>query len=193
MSRADLGKDPEEVSSMFDGVARRYDLVNDLLSLGQTKRWRKKVQTIINPTTGMSILDIAAGPGSSSEPLFKAGADVTSLDFSEGMLAQGRKARPYLKFVKGDALNLPFNENTFDLTTISFGLRNTHDYKKALQEALRVTKVGGRMVIVEFSTPTFAPFRIVYMNYLMKLLPKLARKTSSNPSAYVYLAESIRA
>jgi demethylmenaquinone methyltransferase/2-methoxy-6-polyprenyl-1,4-benzoquinol methylase len=178
---------------MFDGVARRYDLVNDLLSLGQTKRWRKKVQTIINPTKGMTILDIAAGPGSSSEPLFKAGADVTSLDFSEGMLAQGRKARPYLKFVKGDALNLPFSENTFDLTTISFGLRNTHDYKRALQEALRVTKVGGRMVIVEFSTPTFAPFRILYMNYLMKLLPKLARKTSSNPSAYVYLAESIRA
>ena len=161
MSRADLGKDPEEVSSMFDGVARRYDLVNDLLSLGQTKRWRKKVQTIINPTKGMTILDIAAGPGSSSEPLHKAGADVTSLDFSEGMLAQGRKARPYLKFVKGDALNLPFSENTFDLTTISFGLRNTHDYKKALQEALRVTKVGGRMVIVEFSTPTWKPFRIL--------------------------------
>ena len=104
MSRADLGKDPEEVSSMFDGVAKRYDLVNDLLSLGQTKRWRKKVQTIINPTQGMSILDIAAGPGSSSEPLFKAGADVTSLDFSDGMLEQGRKARPYLKFVKGDAI-----------------------------------------------------------------------------------------
>ena len=178
---------------MFDGVARRYDLVNDLLSLGQTKRWRKKVQTIINPTKGMTILDIAAGPGSSSEPLFKAGADVTSLDFSEGMLEQGRKARPYLKFVKGDAMNLPFGDNTFDLTTISFGLRNTYEYKKALSEALRVTKVGGRMVIVEFSTPTFAPFRIVYMNYLMKLLPKLARKTSSNPAAYVYLAESIRA
>ena len=193
MSRADLGKDPEEVSSMFDAVARRYDLVNDLLSLGQTKRWRKKVQTIINPSPGMKTLDIAAGPGSSSEPLFKAGADVTSLDFSEGMLAQGRKARPYLKFVKGDALNLPFDENQFDVTTISFGLRNTHDFKKALKEALRVTKVGGRMVIVEFSTPTFAPFRILYMNYLMKALPKLARRTSSNPAAYVYLAESIRA
>ena len=178
---------------MFDGVAKRYDIVNDLLSLGQTKRWRKKVQTIINPTKGMTILDIAAGPGSSSEPLFKAGADVTSLDFSEGMLEQGRKARPYLKFVKGDALNLPFADGTFDLTTISFGLRNTHDYKKALKEALRVTKSGGRMVIVEFSTPTFAPFRILYMNYLMKALPKLARRTSSNPAAYVYLAESIRA
>ena len=193
VSRADLGKDPNEVSSMFDGVAKRYDIVNDLLSLGQTKRWRKQVQSIINPKPGMTILDIAAGPGSSSEPLFKAGADVTSLDFSEGMLEQGRKARPYLRFIKGDALNLPFEANTFDLTTISFGLRNTNDYEKALREALRVTKPGGRMVIVEFSTPTSRVFRNIYMNYLMRALPVIAKWTSSNPSAYQYLAESVRA
>ena len=193
MSRADLGKDPEAVASMFDAVARRYDLVNDLLSLGRTKAWRKKVVKIIKPAPGMKILDIAAGPGSSSEPLHKAGAEVTALDFSEGMLAQGRKARPYLKFVKGDAMKLPFGENEFDVTTISFGLRNTKDYEVALREALRVTKVGGRMVIVEFSTPTFPPFRKLYMNYLMRTLPKIARKTSSNPVAYEYLAESIRA
>ena len=193
MSRADLGKDPEAVASMFDAVARRYDLVNDLLSLGRTKAWRKKVVKIIKPAPGMKILDIAAGPGSSSEPLYKAGAEVTALDFSEGMLAQGRKARPYLKFVKGDAMKLPFGNNEFDVTTISFGLRNTKDYEVALREALRVTKVGGRMVIVEFSTPTFPPFRKLYMNYLMRTLPKIARKTSSNPVAYEYLAESIRA
>ena len=193
MSRADLGKDPEAVASMFDAVARRYDLVNDLLSLGRTKAWRKKVVKIIKPAPGMKILDIAAGPGSSSEPLHKAGAEVTALDFSEGMLAQGRKARPYLKFVKGDAMKLPFGDNEFDVTTISFGLRNTKDYEVALREALRVTKVGGRMVIVEFSTPTFPPFRKLYMNYLMRTLPKIARKTSSNPVAYEYLAESIRA
>ena len=193
MSRADLGKDPEAVASMFDAVARRYDLVNDLLSLGRTKAWRKKVVKLIKPAPGMKILDIAAGPGSSSEPLHKAGAEVTALDFSEGMLAQGRKARPYLKFVKGDAMKLPFGENEFDVTTISFGLRNTKDYEVALREALRVTKVGGRMVIVEFSTPTFPPFRKLYMNYLMRTLPKIARKTSSNPVAYEYLAESIRA
>ena len=193
MSRADLGKDPEAVASMFDAVARRYDLVNDLLSLGRTKAWRKKVVKIIKPAPGTKILDIAAGPGSSSEPLYKAGAEVTALDFSEGMLAQGRKARPYLKFVKGDAMKLPFGNNEFDVTTISFGLRNTKDYEVALREALRVTKVGGRMVIVEFSTPTFPPFRKLYMNYLMRTLPKIARKTSSNPVAYEYLAESIRA
>ena len=178
---------------MFDGVARRYDIVNDLLSLGQTRRWRKRAVKIIDPKPGMKILDIAAGPGSSSEPLHLKGADVVSLDFSEGMLEQGRKARPYLTFVKGDALKLPFNENTFDLTTISFGIRNTNDYEVALREALRVTKPGGRMVIVEFSTPTMKLFRNIYMNYLMTLLPKIAKRTSSNPDAYVYLAESIRA
>ena len=178
---------------MFDAVARRYDLVNDLLSLGRTKAWRKKVVKIIKPGSGMKILDIAAGPGSSSEPLYRAGADVISLDFSDGMLEQGRKARPYLKFVKGDALKLPFEENEFDVTTISFGLRNTRDYEAALREALRVTKEGGRMVIVEFSTPTFPLFRKIYMNYLMKSLPKIAKKTASNPIAYEYLAESIRA
>ena len=178
---------------MFDAVARRYDLVNDLLSLGRTKAWRKKVLKIIDPAKGMKILDIAAGPGSSSEPLYKAGAEVVSLDFSDGMLEQGRKARPYLNFVKGDALKLPFKDNEFDVTTISFGLRNTKDYELALREALRVTKEGGRMVIVEFSTPTFPPFRKLYMNYLMKYLPKIAKRTASNPVAYEYLADSIRA
>jgi demethylmenaquinone methyltransferase/2-methoxy-6-polyprenyl-1,4-benzoquinol methylase len=193
VSRANLGKDPQEVASMFDAVARRYDLVNDLLSLGRTKAWRRRVVKIIKPGKGMRILDIAAGPGSSSEPLHKAGAEVISLDFSEGMLEQGRKARPYLTFVKGDALKLPFKDDEFDVTTISFGLRNTKDYEAALREALRVTKIGGGIVIVEFSTPTFPLFRKLYMNYLMKSLPKIARKTSSNPVAYEYLAESIRA
>jgi len=193
MSRANLGKDPDEVAAMFDGVARRYDIVNDLLSLGQTKAWRRGATKIIAPAPGMKILDLAAGPGSSSEPLHKAGATVFSTDFSEGMLAQGRKSRPYLNFSKADALNLPFEADSFDLTTISFGLRNTVDYPKALAEALRVTKVGGRIVVVEFSHPTWAPFRSLYLGYLMRALPAIARKTASNPDAYVYLAESIRA
>ena len=193
MSRANLGKDPDEVAAMFDGVAKRYDIVNDLLSLGRTKAWRRAATKIIDPLPGMKILDLAAGPGSSSEPLHKAGASVLSTDFSEGMLAQGRKSRPYLSFSKADALNLPFEKESFDVTTISFGLRNTVDYPRALAEALRVTKHGGRMVVVEFSHPTWPPFRRLYMSYLMRALPIIARKTASNPDAYVYLAESIRA
>ena len=178
---------------MFDGVAKRYDLVNDLLSLGRTKAWRKATTAIIAPKAGMQILDLAAGPGSSSEPLYKAGATVFATDFSEGMLAQGRKARPYLNFSKADALNLPFEANRFDVVTISYGLRNTVTYEKALFEALRVTKAGGRIVIAEFSQPTNRIFRTIYTKYLMRLLPAIAKKTSSNPDAYVYLAESIRA
>ena len=193
MSRANLSKDPDEVAAMFDGVAKRYDLVNDLLSLGRTKAWRKAATKIIAPAPGMQILDLAAGPGSSSEPLHKAGATVFATDFSEGMLAVGRKTRPYLNFSKADALNLPFEANRFDVVTISYGLRNTVDYPKALAEALRVTKPGGRIVVVEFSHPTWRPFRTIYTEYLMKALPAIARKTSSNPDAYIYLAESIRA
>ena len=193
MSRANLSKDPDEVAAMFDGVAKRYDLVNDLLSLGRTKAWRKAATKIIAPAPGMQSLDLAAGPGSSSEPLHKAGATVFATDFSEGMLAVGRKTRPYLNFSKADALNLPFEANRFDVVTISYGLRNTVDYPKALAEALRVTKPGGRIVVVEFSHPTWRPFRTIYTEYLMKALPAIARKTSSNPDAYIYLAESIRA
>ncbi len=192
-TRADLSKNPGEVAAMFDGVAKRYDLVNDLLSLGQTKRWRRAVTKLIDPKPGMKILDMAAGPGASSEPLFKRGAEVTSADFSHGMLDAGRKQRPYLNFQWADALALPFEDNSFDLYTISFGLRNTHKTSQALREALRVVRPGGRLVIVEFSAPTWRPFRTIYTNYLMSALPWIAKKTSSNPEAYIYLAESIKA
>ena len=193
MSRANLDKDPDEVAAMFDGVAKRYDLVNDLLSLGRTKAWRRAATAIIAPAPGMKILDLAAGTGSSSEPLAEAGAEVIPADFSEGMLAAGRKARPNLPFTKADALNLPFEPDTFDTVTISFGLRNTADIDKALTQMLRVTKSGGHLVVVEFSHPVWRPFRTIYTNYLMRALPFIARLTSSNPDAYIYLAQSIRA
>jgi demethylmenaquinone methyltransferase / 2-methoxy-6-polyprenyl-1,4-benzoquinol methylase len=193
MSRANMDKNPDEVAAMFDGVAKRYDLVNDLLSLGRTKAWRKATTKLIQPRPGMKILDLAAGTGSSSEPLAAAGADVIPADFSEGMLAAGRKARPHLPFTKADALNLPFADGEFDVATISFGLRNTQKTAKALAEMYRVVKPGGTLVVTEFSSPTFGPFRTIYTNYLMKALPAIARKTSSNPDAYIYLAESIRA
>ncbi len=193
MARANLNKDPDEVAAMFDGVAKRYDLLNDLLSLGRTKAWRRSTTAVIAPQSGMRILDLAAGTGSSSEPLVAAGAEVISADFSEGMLNAGRKRYPKLNFVKADALNLQFKDNEFDLVTISFGLRNTADFDKALRECLRVTKSGGRIVVTEFSQPTWKPFRLIYSNYLMRALPVIARKVASNPDAYIYLAESIRA
>lgn len=176
---------------MFDRVAKRYDLLNDLLSLGQTKRWRKKVNRIISPKPGMRILDIAAGTGTSSAALAKSGADVTALDFSKGMIETGKRLHPELTFIYGDALALPFEADRFDITTISFGLRNTNDTSKALKEALRVTRPGGSIYVVEFSHPTSKIFRTIYFKYLLRALPPIAKRFSSNPDAYIYLAESI--
>jgi len=184
---------PDDVSKMFDGVANRYDFLNDLLSLGRTKAWRKVVTSIIGPKPGLKILDIAAGTGSSTRPLVDAGADVIALDFSAGMIEIGRKRHKDIKFVQGDALNLPFEENVFDVTTISFGLRNTSNIDSALKDSLRVTKSGGKIVIAEFSHPSNSIFRFIYLNYLMKAIPIISKKISKNPDAYVYLAESIRA
>jgi len=191
--RANLNKDPDDVSKMFDDVAHRYDFLNDLLSLGRTKAWRRVVTSIIGPKPGMKILDIAAGTGSSSRPLFDKGAEVTALDFSHGMIEQGRKQNKNINFVQGDALKLPFEDNSFDVTTISFGLRNTSNTDKALKEALRVTKDGGRIVVAEFSHPVNPIFKKIYLNYLMKASPVIVKKISKNPDAYIYLAESIRA
>ena len=193
MVRANLNKDPDDVSKMFDDVAHRYDFLNDLLSLGRTKAWRRVVTSIIGPKPGMKILDIAAGTGSSSRPLVDKGAEVTALDFSHGMIEQGRKQNKNINFVQGDALKLPFEDNSFDVTTISFGLRNTSNTEKALKEALRVTKDGGRIVVAEFSHPVNPVFKKIYLNYLMKVLPVIVKKISKNPDAYIYLAESIRA
>ena len=178
---------------MFDAVAKRYDVTNDVLSLGQDRRWRKDVLDAVEPKAGELVLDLAAGTGTSSLPFTEAGATVIPCDFSVGMLQVGKKARPALPFVAGDGTKLPFADGTFDAVTISFGLRNIVDPVAGLRELRRVTRPGGRLVVCEFSHPTNSVFRTVYMEYLMKALPAIARGVSSSPDAYVYLAESIRA
>ncbi len=178
---------------MFDDVAPKYDVVNDVLSMGQTRRWRRIVVDAVGAEPGQRVLDLAAGTGTSSEPYADAGIDVVACDFSLGMLKVGKRRRPDIDFVAGDATNLPFADNSFDACTISFGLRNVNEPKKALAEMLRVTRPGGRLVIAEFSQPTVALWRTTYTEYLMRALPAIARRVSSNPDAYVYLAESIRA
>ncbi|MCD9200035.1 demethylmenaquinone methyltransferase [Aeromicrobium wangtongii] len=193
MSRAGLDKQPHDVATMFDKVAKRYDLTNDVLSLGQDRRWRKRVVDLVAPKPGELVLDLAAGTGTSSQPFADAGATVVPCDFSMGMLEVGKQARPELPFTAGDGMLLPFGDNTFDAVTISFGLRNIVDPIEGLREMLRVTKRGGRIVVCEFSTPTWGPFDAIYTNYLMRALPPVARAVSSNPESYVYLAESIRA
>jgi demethylmenaquinone methyltransferase/2-methoxy-6-polyprenyl-1,4-benzoquinol methylase len=193
VTRADLDKKPAEVAAMFDDVARRYDLTNDVLSLGQDRRWRTQVVKAVDARPGERVLDLAAGTGTSSQPFADRGAVVVPCDFSLGMLRVGKQARPHLPFTAGDGTRLPFADGTFDAVTISFGLRNIVDPDQGLRELRRVTRPGGRLVVCEFSHPTNAAFRTVYIEYLMKALPAVARAVSSSPDAYVYLAESIRA
>ena len=194
VTRATLEKDPAEVAAMFDEVAARYDLTNTVLSLGQDRGWRTAVARALDLKPGERVLDLAAGTATSSAALARTGADVVGCDFSLGMLRVGRRAaHEGVELVAGDALHLPCADASFDAVTISFGLRNTHDIDVALREMRRVTRPGGRLVVCEFSHPTWAPFRTVYVEYLMRALPPVARAVSSSPDAYVYLAESIRA
>jgi len=176
---------------MFDGVARRYDLTNTVLSLGQDRYWRRATRSALGIGPGQKVLDLAAGTAVSTVELRKSGAWCVAVDFSVGMLAAGA-ARTVPK-VAGDATKLPFAEAVFDAVTISFGLRNVVDPQAALREMFRVTRPGGRLVVCEFSTPTNTLFATVYKEYLMRALPRAAREVSSNPEAYIYLAESIRA
>lgn len=191
MSRATLEKKPSDVASMFDGIAKKYDITNNIISMGQDRAWRKATVAAVDPQPGEIVLDLAAGTGTSSEPFDARGARVVPCDFSYGMLAVGKERRPDLPFTAGDGTALPFADEVFDAATISFGLRNIVDTELALKELLRVVKPGGRVVICEFSTPTFAPFAKVYDKYLMKALPKVAGLVARDSGSYDYLAESI--
>jgi demethylmenaquinone methyltransferase / 2-methoxy-6-polyprenyl-1,4-benzoquinol methylase len=212
MTRANLDKRPGEVSAMFDKVADRYDLLNDVLSLGQDRWWRRMVARAVDARAGERVLDVAAGTGTSSQTFTTAGADCVACDFSLGMLEVGAgkaarsadrgvprgrppgsaRRRPGLRFVAGDAMRLPFADEAFDAVTISFGLRNVTDHQAALAEFLRVTRPGGRLVVCEFGHLPWPRLNAVYEGYLTGALPAVARRLSGNPAAYEYLAESIQ-
>ena len=190
MGRAELDKDPHDVAAMFDGVARRYDLTNTLLSGGQDRRWRRLTREALELRPGQRVLDLAAGTAVSTVELARSGAYCVAADFSLGMLQAG--AGRAVPKVAADALNLPFADGSFDAVTISFGLRNVKDTARALAELSRVTRPGGRLVVCEFATPTWTPFRVVYQDVMLRrVLPAIARRVSSNPEAYSYLSESI--
>jgi len=178
---------------MFDEVAPTYDKTNDLLSFGQSRLWRGIVAKAVDPKSGQSVLDMAAGTGSSTVAFARPGVRLVAGDFSEGMLAEGRKRHPEIEFVFADATKLPFKAKEFDATTISFGLRNVVDVEAALSEMFRVTKPGGRIVICEFSKVTNPLLRPFYNFYLRKVLPAFSSLASKTPEAYAYLSESIDA
>jgi demethylmenaquinone methyltransferase/2-methoxy-6-polyprenyl-1,4-benzoquinol methylase len=177
---------------MFDEVASAYDRTNDLLSFYQSRLWRRVLRSEVAPRAPMRILDIAAGTGTSSMALLAEGVEVVAADFSKGMLAEGKKRYPQLEFVFADAMKLPFEDASFDVVTMSFGLRNVADHKVALKEFYRVLKPTGRLVICEFSHVSGFLGRL-YRWYLRNVLPVVAKLVSSNPQAYSYLSESIEA
>ena len=154
-------------------------------------RTRNVSRSALELGPGQRVLDLAAGTAVSTVELRKSGAWCVAADFSVGMLGAGAGRK--VPKVAGDATKLPFGDGVFDAVTISFGLRNVADQQAALREMFRVTRPGGRLVVCEFATPTNALFATVYKEYLMRALPPVARAVSSNPDAYVYLAESIRA
>lgn len=196
MNKADLSKQPTQVSAMFDEVAAHYDRTNTIMSLGADRLWRIVTTRAIDAVPGERVLDIAAGTGTSSAAIATSGASVVAADFSPGMIAVGKKryaGNSRVSFIEADATALPFADNEFDATTISFGLRNVVEPKKAIAEMLRVTKPGGRLVICEFSTPPNAAWRALYNVYLRRVTPLLVRVASSNPDAYDYLNDSIQA
>jgi demethylmenaquinone methyltransferase/2-methoxy-6-polyprenyl-1,4-benzoquinol methylase len=192
VSAADLDKDPDEVSGMFDGVAAGYDRTNTVLSAGNDILWRIATTKAIDPKPGERILDIACGTGTSTVPLAKAGATVVGVDFSPEMIAEAQRKHPELEFRVADATELPFGDDEFDAVTISFGLRNVQQPKVALAEMYRVLKPGGRLVVCEFSKPPRALLRAGYYAYLKVVAPIVAGITSSNRDAYRYLVESIQ-
>lgn len=193
--RADLQKDPARVSGMFDEVAKGYDRTNTVLSMGNDRLWRVATTRAVEPRPGQRILDLAAGTGASSVALARSGAEVVAADFSPGMIAEGRRRHsgiPNLSFVEADATALPFDDDSFDTVTMSFGLRNVNEPRTALAELLRVTRPGGRLVICEFSHPPSASFNGLYRFYNDRILPVVAKAVSSNAAAYDYLNESIK-
>ena len=190
MSRAGLDKDPHDVASMFDGVAKRYDRTNTVMTLGFDRRWRETTRQVLDAGPGEKVLDLAAGTAVSTVEYARSGAWCVAADFSLGMLRGG--AHRDVPKVAADALHLPFADGVFDAVTVSFGLRNMNDTGAALREMARVVRPGGRLVVCEVSQPRLRPIRWLYRNTVLRALPLITRPFSSNPAAYRYLAESMR-
>ncbi len=179
---------------MFDRIARRYDLVNTVLSAGTDGGWRRRAARATGLKPGGSALDVACGSGKLTGQLARIAGPkgrVVGLDFSTQMLEVAHNEHPAIEFREGDALNLPFDDASFDATTIAFGLRNLADPVRGLREMLRVVKPGGRAVVLEFVRPPRGPVGSAYRIYLKTLLPAIGGALSGQPDAYRYLSDTV--
>ena len=179
---------------MFDRIAHRYDRVNTVLSAGTDSGWRRRAARETGLRPGGSALDVACGSGKLTAELAKIAGDagrVVGLDFSSQMLDVARRNHPRLEFMQGDAVSLPFDDASFDASSIAFGLRNLADPIRGLREMLRVVKPGGRAVVLEFVRPPRGVVGGAYRVYLRTLLPAVGGMLSGEPSAYRYLSDTV--
>ena len=190
----------EKVQGVFSSVASKYDVMNDVMSLGIHRVWKDAMMDWLAPIRGQALLDVAGGTGDISFRFLQraSGANATVLDLTEPMLAEGRKRAEtvgisgQLEWVVGDAMALPFEDDSFDVYTISFGIRNVTDPQKALSEAYRVLKPGGRIMVLEFSHIPYNLLQWFYDKYSFNVIPRLGQIIASDRSSYQYLVESIR-
>ena len=190
----------EQVEQMFDSISPKYDFLNHFLSLGIDNIWRRKCVNTLREISPKTILDIATGTGDLAIASLKLNPEkITGLDLSAGMLKKGKEKmikkgyQDIINMVKGDSENLPFEDNSFDASTVGFGVRNFEDLEKGLLEINRVIKKGGKIAILEFSKPTNPIFKGLYNIYFLKILPLFGKLFSSSNSAYTYLPKSVQA
>ena len=185
---------------MFDNISGKYDLLNRILSMGIDVSWRKKVVKSVKKENPKTILDIATGTGDLAIAMAKAtDAKITGFDLSAGMLEVGRKKvkeqnlENRIEMIQGDAEKMPFADNSFDVITVAFGVRNFENLKNGLDDIYRVLKPGGKFIILEFSQPEAVPMKQLYTFYSRYVLPKIGKKISKDQSAYTYLPDSVKA
>ncbi len=190
-----------KVNDLFATIARRYDLLNDLQSFGLHRLWKRRVVRLAAITPGAKALDLCCGTGDIALALSQSGAETTGLDFSPQMLEVAAKRSqtpdprpktPAPNFIQGDAEQIPFPDNSFDIVTVGYGLRNLTSWERGLDEMCRVAKPGGRLIVLEFGKPANALWRAVYFTHLKCSVPLIGLLFCGNAQAYAYILESLK-
>jgi demethylmenaquinone methyltransferase / 2-methoxy-6-polyprenyl-1,4-benzoquinol methylase len=180
-----------QVRAMFDRIARVYDRMNSVMTAGMHHRWRERAAELANVGPGSTALDVATGTGDLAIALARRGAEVTGSDFAPAMLEIARRKAPGLRFEEGDALNLSYPDGSFDAATVGFGARNFADLDRGLAEMARVVRPGGRVVVLEITTPTKPPLSWFFGAWFDRVVPQLGR-LAGDSDAYTYLPSSVR-
>ena len=179
-----------QVRAMFDRIARVYDRMNSIMTAGMHHRWRERAAELTQVGAGSRALDVATGTGDLAVELARRGASVTGLDFSERMLELAEAKEPRIEWVQGNALELGYSDGEFDAVTVGFGARNFADLDRGLAEMARVAKPGGRVVVLEITSPERPPLSWFFSVWFDRLIPALGRVADSE--AYTYLPSSVR-